>query len=263
MSVRFVTRFGSLMVGVAALAAALSPSAASAASVTPAVAAPVLHQSMSPGIVGIPVGGTEKVYAAVSNTGTAAATQVIMNLAMMGGTAATAPRLVGFSSPTALTWNGMFWTWHVGTLMPGQSGVLGIAIRSYGATTRTDMGYATSGNGPTGSVGYSCDNPACTDYLHIVSPMPSAAFIAVTPQGSAVYVNSLVKQYTTAWAASPARTVYVQRLLSTGWQTILSRTTNSIGRISVGFIQPNRFTYRVYVSPTPSAAAVYSGGAAG
>ena len=258
MIVRFAIRFGSLLVGAAAVAATLLPTAASA---TATVAAPVMQHSISPGTVGIPIGGTEKVYATVSNTGTAAATQVIMNMMVLSNDP-TPPRLVGFTAPSAVSWNGGFWTWHVGTVLPGHSAVLGIAIHSYARVADSVINYHTSGTGPSGSWGI-CDNRACEDYVHIVSPMPSVAYIAVTRQGSAVYVNSLVKQYSTAWSAAPARTVYVQRLLASGWQTILSRMTNSIGRITVGFIQPNRFTYRVYVGPTSSAAAAYSGGAVG
>ena len=92
------------------------------------------------------------------------------------------------------------------------------------------------------------------------APAASAAYIASTRQGSAVYINGLIKQQTATggWIDSPGRTVYIQRFVRGAWQTILARTTNAAGHFTVGFIQPAVLSYRLYVSATPTATAAYS-----
>ena len=64
----------------------------------------------------------------------------------------------------------------------------------------------------------------------------SYAYAAASRQGSAVYVNGLVKQdYSTGIIRSPRRTVYLQRYVNGGWQTMLGRVTSWDGRVTVGF----------------------------
>lgn len=79
----------------------------------------------------------------------------------------------------------------------------------------------------------------------------TAAYIASSRSGSAVYINGLIKQLSGGtWVRSPGRAVYLQRFISGGWQTMLERTSNSTGQLTVGFVQTHAYSYRLYVSPT-------------
>jgi hypothetical protein len=92
------------------------------------------------------------------------------------------------------------------------------------------------------------------------SAVSSYAYIAASRQGSAVYVNALVKQNSSAGVVrSPNRTVYLQRDLGNGWQSMLSRVTNSQGTFTVGFISVPNFHYRFVVIPSASALGTTSG----
>ncbi|MEO7289338.1 MAG: hypothetical protein ABI140_20690 [Jatrophihabitantaceae bacterium] len=74
----------------------------------------------------------------------------------------------------------------------------------------------------------------------------SSAYLAVTRTGAAVYVNALVHQDSASGlAASPNRTVYLQRQLSSGWQNMLSRRTDAHGRFTVGFLSAPSYPYRL------------------
>ncbi len=74
----------------------------------------------------------------------------------------------------------------------------------------------------------------------------SYAYVAVTRQGQAVYINALIKQNSAAGLVpSTHRTVYLQRNLKGAWQNMLSRVTNSAGRFTVGFISVPDYQYRL------------------
>lgn len=88
------------------------------------------------------------------------------------------------------------------------------------------------------------------------------AYSASSRQGHVVYINGLVHQ----WAAmlpgmtSPGgRTVILQRYLDTGWQNMITRTTNSHGQVTVGYIQPGVFQYRWVVLEKSDAWGTHSG----
>ncbi len=88
----------------------------------------------------------------------------------------------------------------------------------------------------------------------------SYAYIAATRQGSAVYINALVKQGSPSGIVpSPKRTAYLQRNLNGSWQNMLSRVTNAQGRFTVGFIATPNYQYRYVVLPTANALATISG----
>jgi hypothetical protein len=87
----------------------------------------------------------------------------------------------------------------------------------------------------------------------------SAAYIASSRSSSAVYVNGLIKQLAGGtWVRSPGRSVYLQRFINGGWQTMLERRSDSTGQLAVGFIQTTPYNYRLYVSPGASTAAATS-----
>jgi predicted phage tail protein len=87
----------------------------------------------------------------------------------------------------------------------------------------------------------------------------TTAYIASSRQGGAVYINGLIKQQTgSTIARSPGRTVYLQRFINGGWQTMLARTSNATGQISVGFIQNHAYNYRLYVIASTTATAATS-----
>jgi hypothetical protein len=87
----------------------------------------------------------------------------------------------------------------------------------------------------------------------------TTAYIASSRQGSAVYINGLIKQQIgSTITRSPNRTVYLQRFINGGWQTMLARTSNATGQISVGFIQTHAYNYRLYVSASATATAATS-----
>jgi hypothetical protein len=91
------------------------------------------------------------------------------------------------------------------------------------------------------------------------APATTTAYIASSRQGSAVYINALVKQQSgSTITRSAGRTVYLQRLLNGSWQNMLSRPTDSAGQFTVGFVQGAVFTYRLYVLPSGNATAAYS-----
>jgi hypothetical protein len=88
----------------------------------------------------------------------------------------------------------------------------------------------------------------------------SYAYIAASRQGSAVYINGLVKQdYSTGIIRSPRRTIYLQRNLNGAWQTMLSRVTSWDGRFTVGFISVVAYQYRYVVTASGSAWGTTSG----
>jgi hypothetical protein len=92
------------------------------------------------------------------------------------------------------------------------------------------------------------------------SAVSSYAYISASRQGSAVYVNALVKQNSsTGVVRSPNRTVYLQRDVGNGWQSMLSRVTNSQGTFTVGFISVANYHYRFVVIPSASALGTTSG----
>ena len=87
----------------------------------------------------------------------------------------------------------------------------------------------------------------------------TAAYIASSRSGSAVYVNGLIKQLAGGtWVHSTGRAVYLQRFINGGWQTMLLRTSSSTGQLTVGFVQTHAYNYRWYVSPAAAAGAATS-----
>ncbi|MEO7287792.1 MAG: excalibur calcium-binding domain-containing protein [Jatrophihabitantaceae bacterium] len=88
----------------------------------------------------------------------------------------------------------------------------------------------------------------------------SYAYLATSRTGAATYVNALIKQgSSTGIIRSPHRTVYLQRELATGWQTMLSRLTDTQGQFAVGFISAPAYRYRLVVTASTSALATTSG----
>ena len=94
----------------------------------------------------------------------------------------------------------------------------------------------------------------------VASKYRTYAYIAATRQGSAVYVNGLVKQdYSTGLIRSHGRTIYLQRNLNGSWQTMLSRVTDWYGKFTVGFVSIVAYQYRYVVTESGSALGTTSG----
>jgi hypothetical protein len=104
--------------------------------------------------------------------------------------------------------------------------------------------------------------PAATSY----------AYAASSRQGDAVYLNGLIKEYGFEGIGAPPSlgfgcglfrhangTVYLQRLLNGAWQTMLSRTTDDQGAVTVGFVQHTGYSYRWVVRSEPAPPAGTSG----
>lgn len=87
----------------------------------------------------------------------------------------------------------------------------------------------------------------------------TASYSANTRKGTAMYVHGLFKEYNTdgtnTYAGTSGKTVYLQRLLGTTWQTMLSRTTSTGGNITVGFVQTTRYQYRWVMAASDSSVA--------
>lgn len=95
---------------------------------------------------------------------------------------------------------------------------------------------------------------AATSSVMASPPPPTAAtyaYVAASRVNSAVYINALIKQAGAGGTqvASAGRTVYLQRLLNSGWQNMLARVTNSAGRFTVGFLSLSDIEYRLVVIP--------------
>ena len=88
----------------------------------------------------------------------------------------------------------------------------------------------------------------------------SYAYLAVSRSGPAVYVNALIHQDSaTGTAASPNRTVYLQRQLSGHWQNVLARNTDAHGRFTVGYLSAPSFSYRLVAPASGNAWGATSG----
>ena len=75
------------------------------------------------------------------------------------------------------------------------------------------------------------------------------AYVASSRSGSAVFINGIITRNSSAGVVrSAGRSVYLQRHVGAIWQTMGSRTSNLAGRISVGFIQPRAYQYRLLVA---------------
>jgi hypothetical protein len=104
--------------------------------------------------------------------------------------------------------------------------------------------------------------PTSTAGTPVNGKYPSFAYIAATRQGSAVYINGLVKQDSAGGLIrSSGRTIYLQRNINGGWQTMLSRVTKSDGRFTVGFISVVSYPYRYVVIASSTAWGATSGSA--
>ena len=87
----------------------------------------------------------------------------------------------------------------------------------------------------------------------------TTAYIASSRQGSAVYINGLIKQQSgSTIIRSAGRTVYLQRFINGGWQNMLTRTSDSAGQLAVGFIQTHSYSYRLFVTVSSTATAATS-----
>lgn len=79
-------------------------------------------------------------------------------------------------------------------------------------------------------------------------------YTASSRSRSAVYINGLVHQWTSYGMASPGgRQVYLQRYINGAWQNMVVRTTNSAGKITLGFIQTKVYQYRLVTKETSTA----------
>lgn len=84
-------------------------------------------------------------------------------------------------------------------------------------------------------------------------------YTASSRKGAAVYINGLLKNYSSSAAGlvrGGGRTVYLQRYIGGGWQNMLSRVTLADGTMTVGFIQNKVFQYRLL---TPESATIWGG----
>ena len=98
------------------------------------------------------------------------------------------------------------------------------------------------------------------------------AYAASSRQGDAVYLNGLIKEYGFHAIGAPPSlsfgcglfrhangTIYLQRLLNGAWQTMLSRSTDDQGAVTVGFIQHAAYQYRWVVLSEPASPAGATG----
>jgi hypothetical protein len=158
-----------------------------------------------------------------------------------------------------------------GGLRMGLDGNL-VATSHTGATL---WSTATSGSGDENSVVMQQDGnlvmrtssgvpvwSSVTGTVGTANNLHTYAYISSSRARSAVYINGLIKQATMAptLARGAGRTVYLQRYLGGTWQNVLSRTSNSTGQLSVGFIQNTVYQYRLLVSHSSTGASATSAG---
>jgi hypothetical protein len=82
------------------------------------------------------------------------------------------------------------------------------------------------------------------------------SYIASSRVGTAVYINTLIHQYSNSWngvVSGAGRVSYLQRAIAGRWQNMVARTGNSTGRWTIGFIQPKVFQYRIVTTETGTA----------
>lgn len=80
------------------------------------------------------------------------------------------------------------------------------------------------------------------------------AYVGSSRSGRVVHINGLIKRNSSVGIVrSAGRAVYVQRHVGKVWQTMLLRTSNSAGRISVAFVQASAYQYRLSVAGTGTA----------
>jgi hypothetical protein len=82
------------------------------------------------------------------------------------------------------------------------------------------------------------------------------SYIASSRAGTAVYINTLVHQYSNSYngmASGVGRVSYLQRYIGGTWQNMIARAGNSTGRWTVGFIQPKVYQYRIVTVETGTA----------
>jgi hypothetical protein len=82
------------------------------------------------------------------------------------------------------------------------------------------------------------------------------SYIASSRAGTAVYINTLIHQYSNSYngmASGVGRVSYLQRYIGGTWQNVIARTGNSTGRWTVGFIQPKVYQYRIVTVETGTA----------
>lgn len=103
-----------------------------------------------------------------------------------------------------------------------------------------------------------------TSYSVPTSTVPSATafptytYVASSRWRTAVYINGLVKSFSSQPASArraPGIAIYLQRYLNGHWHTMLGRTSDSTGTMAVGFIQPAVYQYRLVTLATLSSAA--------
>jgi len=86
----------------------------------------------------------------------------------------------------------------------------------------------------------------------LVGKYTTSTYIASSRVRTAVYINSLVHQYSasTGVISGAGRVSYLQRYNAGAWQNVLARTSNSAGVWTVGFIQAKVFQYRIVTPAT-------------
>ena len=180
-------------------------------------------------------------------------------------TAPTAPKLsatAGAPGTIQLSWSGATDNVGVSSYSVNRDGfqvASGVTARSW-----TDTGLAAGSTHRYFVVALDAAGhpsvPSNTAAVTVSSALAvTTAYIASSRQGSAVYINGLIKQQAgSTIVRSPGRTVYLQRFINGGWQSMLARTTDSAGQLAVGFVQTHSFSYRLYVTASSRATAATS-----
>jgi hypothetical protein len=112
---------------------------------------------------------------------------------------------------------------------------------------------------PTGASSSGQTNDLSQNRPSYVVKYATWAFVTSSRTGTVVHVNGLIHQWSSHDLSAPSgRKVWLQRYHG-GWQNMTSRVTNSLGRVSVGFVQRAIVQYRLVLAETATAWGAASG----